>query len=89
MNGPDDDLAGVDGGFVQYAGNLYFNAFSAATGGTNVLFRMAPDGTVATVDDGAGHISTKAPVTALISRSSTAASISARPRLRMAISSSS
>ncbi len=51
INAPSGSLAGDNGGFIQFAGNLYFHAFTAAVGG-EVLFKMAPNGTVTPVDDG-------------------------------------
>jgi hypothetical protein len=45
-------FAGENGGFVQFGGDLYFNAFT--TGASDALMKMTPDGTATAVGDGAG-----------------------------------
>ena len=52
INLPNGSLAGEDGGFFQFAGDLYFNAATAPTG--EALFKMDPGGQVTAVDDGSG-----------------------------------
>jgi hypothetical protein len=44
--------AGADGGFVPFAGNLYFNGFTATTG--PVLLALGPTGLITPVGDGNG-----------------------------------
>jgi Ca2+-binding RTX toxin-like protein len=51
IGAPDGSAAGVDGGFFAFAGSLYFNAFSAASG--FALFKMDGGG-AAPVGDGSG-----------------------------------
>jgi hypothetical protein len=52
ISAPDGSLAGIDGGYYQFGGNLYFNASSAATG--VALFRLDSTGVATAVGDGAG-----------------------------------
>jgi SdrD B-like domain len=47
--------AGEDGGFFQFAGNLYFNASGTATSSTEALFELTPNGTVTAVSAGANN----------------------------------
>ena len=53
LNVADGSSAGEDGGFFQFAGNLYFNANGTATSGTEALYELAPNGTVTAVSAGA------------------------------------
>jgi T1SS-143 domain-containing protein len=49
--------AGQDGGFIQFAGELYFFASVptvSGAGGTGTLFRLGPDNVATPVDDGTG-----------------------------------
>ena len=49
LNPANGSFAGEDGGFFQFAGNLYFNATGSATSGTEALYELQPNGTVAPV----------------------------------------
>ena len=53
LNVANGSSAGEDGGFFQFAGNLYFNANGTATSGTEALYELAPNGTVTAVSAGA------------------------------------
>ncbi|HLH92421.1 MAG TPA: hypothetical protein VKX28_28665 [Xanthobacteraceae bacterium] len=50
---PNGSFAGEDGGFIQFANGLYFNANTDATG--EVLFRLGPDNVAHPVTDSQGH----------------------------------
>jgi len=53
LNVANGSSAGEDGGFFQFAGNLYFNANGTATSDTEALYELAPNGTVTAVSAGA------------------------------------
>ena len=55
VSAPGGSSAGEDGGFVGFAGNLYFNAFNPSTG--DVLSKLAGSGgPVTPVSDGSGGL---------------------------------
>jgi ELWxxDGT repeat protein/VCBS repeat-containing protein len=54
LNAANGSFAGTDGGFFQFAGNLYFMASTPASGNAVVLQKMTPNGTVTAVGDGSG-----------------------------------
>jgi hypothetical protein len=55
LNVANGSFAGEDGGFFQFAGNLYFNANGTATSDTEALYKLDPSGTVTAVSAGANN----------------------------------
>ncbi len=53
LNPPNGSFAGEDGGYIQFANGLYFNANTDATG--EVLFRLGADNVAHAVTDASGH----------------------------------